>query len=184
MIAEDGSELHPTGYHTKTTSVDMKAKFQFYLTYIVQKMTGLYPKPKAFVPFGGSSAPKMASFAPVPSAASDSKMQRFTDSLGNFWSIGVGVDEYSINKYRICTQDWHWPLRKRITKKLKKERLHKESIIKNLEMITAHMQYKQPSEFSERDGEESGISESSRLYKINYESGRISTRHLDMNTQN
>ena len=62
----------------------MKAKFQYYLTDIVQKMINIYPKPKAFVPFGGSSAPKMASSAPVPLAAIDSKMQRFIDSLDDF----------------------------------------------------------------------------------------------------
>ena len=84
MIAEDGSELRPTGYHTKSTCPYMKAKFQYYLTDIISKMTGLYPKPKAFVPFGGSSAPKLSSSAPAPFAVVDSQMKRFTDSSDGF----------------------------------------------------------------------------------------------------
>ena len=62
----------------------MKAKFQYYLTDIVQKMINFYPKPKAFVPFGGSSTPQMSSSAPALSTAVDSKMQRFADPLGDF----------------------------------------------------------------------------------------------------
>ena len=81
----------------------------------------------------------------------------------------------SLNKYHICIQDWHWPLRKRITKKLRKERVHKESIIKNLDMIIDHMQYKQSNEFGETHGEGSEISEFSKPCKTNYEHGRIST---------
>ena len=84
MIAEDGGELHPTGYHAKETCPYMKAKFQLYLTDIISRMTGLYPKPKAFVPFGGSSAPHMSASAPARSAVAANKMKRFTDSLGDF----------------------------------------------------------------------------------------------------
>ena len=56
----------------------------------------------------------------------------------------------------------------------------------NLDMIEDHMQYKQPSEFSETHREDNGISEFSRPYKTNYESDRISTRRkytkLEANT--
>ena len=54
--------------------------------------------------------------------------------------------------------------------------MHKESIIKNLDMIIDHMQYKQPNEFGETHREESGISESSRPYENIYEPARISTK--------
>ena len=92
--------------------------------------------------------------------------------------MGVGADAvYRINKYYIYTQDWYWPLRKRITKKLRKEKMHKENIIKNLDVIVDHMQYKQSSEFSETHREESEISEFSRAYKTDYEAARISTEH-------
>jgi hypothetical protein len=53
--------------------------------------------------------------------------------------------------------------------------MHKESIIKNLDMIIDHMQYKQPNEFSETHREGSEISEFSKPCKTNYEHGRIST---------
>ena len=96
MTAEDGSELHPIGYHTKETCLYMKAKFQFDLTDITQKMTGLYPNPKAFVPFGGSSAPKMASSAPVPAAADG--------ECTNRWGMYVrdSPDEVPLEKTRKC----------------------------------------------------------------------------------
>ena len=55
--------------------------------------------------------------------------------------------------------------------------MHKESIIKNLDMIIDHMQYKQSNEFNETHREESVISESNRAYKNIYEPGRISTEH-------
>ena len=80
--------------------------------------------------------------------------------------MGVGADAvYRINKYYIYTQDWYWPLRKRITKKLRKEKMYKENIIKNLDVIVDHMQYKQSSEFSETHREESEISEFTKAYK-------------------
>ena len=92
--------------------------------------------------------------------------------------MGVGADAvYRINKYYIYTQDWYWPLRKRITKKLRKEKMHKENIIKNLDVIVDHMQYKQSSEFSETHREESEISEFNRAYKPDYVTARISTEH-------
>ena len=79
--------------------------------------------------------------------------------------MGVGADAvYRINKYHIYTQDWYWPLRKRITKKLRKEKMHKDNITENLDMIVDHMQYKQSSEFSETHREESEISEFTRAY--------------------
>ena len=55
--------------------------------------------------------------------------------------------------------------------------MYKENTIKNLDMTIAHMQYKQPSEFSETQREESEISEFSKPYKTIYESDRISTGH-------
>ena len=84
LMSEEGQELHPTGYHTKEVCPYMKAKFQLYQADIITRITGLYPKPKAFVPFGGSSAPNMASSAPAPSAVVDGQMDRFTNSLGLF----------------------------------------------------------------------------------------------------
>ena len=90
--------------------------------------------------------------------------------------MGVGADAvYRINKYYIYTQDWYGPLRKRVTKRLRKEKMYKENIIKNLDVIVDHMQYKQSSEFGETHREESDISEFSRAYKTDYEAARIST---------
>ena len=40
--------------------------------------------------------------------------------------------------------------------------MHKEGIIRNLDMIIDHMQYKQPNEFSETHREGSDISEFSK----------------------
>ena len=92
--------------------------------------------------------------------------------------MGVGADAvYRMNKYYIYTQDWYWPLRKRITNELRKEKMYKENIIKNLDGIVDHMKYKQSSEFSETHGEESEISEFSKAYKSDYEAARISTEH-------
>ena len=92
--------------------------------------------------------------------------------------MGVGADAvYRINKSYIYTQDWYWPLRKRITKKLRKEKMYKENIIKNLDVIVDHMQYKQSSEFSETHKEGSEISEFTRAYKTDYVAARISTEH-------
>ena len=54
MMAQDNfTELHPTGYHTKELCPYMKARFQYYLVSIIQRITGLRTKPKACVPFGG-----------------------------------------------------------------------------------------------------------------------------------
>ena len=73
-------------------------------------------------------------------------------------------------------QDWYWPLRKGTTKNLKKVKMHKENIIRNLDMVDGHMQYKQPSEFGETHREES------RPYKTNYESG-LAELQLHIKTQ-
>ena len=80
MTSEEGTELHPTGYHTKKTCPYMKAKFQLYRADLISKMIGLRPKPKACAPFGGYSA-HVAASAPAASAAVDNKMVRFTNSL-------------------------------------------------------------------------------------------------------
>ena len=55
--------------------------------------------------------------------------------------------------------------------------MHNEGIIKNLDLIIDHMQYKQSNEFSETHREGSEISEFSKPCKTNYEHGRISTEH-------
>ena len=83
MMSEEGTELHPTGYHTKETCPYMKAKFQLYLADLISKMTGLRPKPKAYAPFGGYSA-HLAASAPAASAVVDNTMGRFTSSLRLF----------------------------------------------------------------------------------------------------
>ena len=155
----------------------MKAKFQLYLADLISKITTLRPKLKTYAPFGGYSA-HLAASTPGAFGVVDNKMDRSTSSLSLFWDIGVGADEvYSINEYEICTQDWYWPLRKRITKTMKRAKMYTENIIRKLDMIEDHMQYKQPSEFNETHGEESRISELSRPYKTNYECDRMSTRH-------
>ena len=55
--------------------------------------------------------------------------------------------------------------------------MYKENIIKNLDVIVDHMQYKQSSKFSEAHREESEISEFTRAYKTDYVAARISTEH-------
>ena len=53
MMAPDNvTELHPTGYHTKEVCPYTKARFQYCLVSIIEIITGLRPKPKAYVPFG------------------------------------------------------------------------------------------------------------------------------------
>ena len=85
MLSEDGQDLHPTGYHTTEVCPYTKAKFQLYLSDIMSRMTGLHPKPKAFVPCGGSSnAANLASSAPAPSSRVGSQMKQFTNSLTLF----------------------------------------------------------------------------------------------------
>ena len=53
MTPDNVTELHPTGYHTKEVCPYMKAYFQYYLVSIIERITRLRPKPKAYVPFGG-----------------------------------------------------------------------------------------------------------------------------------
>ena len=64
--------------------------------------------------------------------------------------------------------------------------MHKESIIKNLDMIIDHMQYKQSNEFSETHREGSEISEFSRPCGTKHASGRISAKHdyIESHTSN
>ena len=60
--------------------------------------------------------------------------------------------------------------------------MYTENIIRNLDTIEGHMQYKRPSELEETHREENEISEFGGPYKTNYESGRISTGHgLEVN---
>jgi hypothetical protein len=55
--------------------------------------------------------------------------------------------------------------------------MYKENIIKHLDVIVDHMQYKQSSEFSETHREEGEISEFNIAYKTDYVAARISTEH-------
>ena len=47
MAPDNATELHPTGYHTKEVCPYTKAQFQYYLVSIIERITGLRPKPKA-----------------------------------------------------------------------------------------------------------------------------------------
>ena len=54
MMAPDNvTELHLTGYHTKEVCPYVKARFRYYLVSGIERITGLRPKAKAYVPFGG-----------------------------------------------------------------------------------------------------------------------------------
>ena len=97
--------------------------------------------------------------------------------------MGVGADAvYRINKYHIYTQDWYWPLRKRITKKLRKEKMHKESITEELgydQWIICNTNNQ--ASLARHTEEESEISEFSRACKTNYE---LPEFQLNIITQN
>ena len=83
MMAQDNvTELHPTGYHTKEVCPYMKAQFQYYLVSIIERITGLRPKPKAYVPFGGHGTMQNTS---IPAANIHvSAVDKFASSLGLF----------------------------------------------------------------------------------------------------
>jgi hypothetical protein len=118
MMAPDNvTELHPTGYHIKEVCPYIKAQFQYYLVSIIERIIGLRPKPKAYVPFGGHHDGGMQNTTISAANVQVSTVDKFSQSLGLFWNMGVGADAvYRINKYYIYTQDWYWPLRKELLK--------------------------------------------------------------------
>jgi hypothetical protein len=82
MNPDNVTELHPTGYHTKEVCPYMKAYFRYYLVSIIERITRLRPKPKAYVPFGGHGGMQNTtiSAANVQVLAVD----KFSQSLGLF----------------------------------------------------------------------------------------------------
>ena len=83
MMAPDNvTELHPTGYHTKEVCPYMKAQFQYYLVSIIERITGLRPRPKAYVPFGGHGG--MQNITIPVGNVQVSAVDKFSQSLGLF----------------------------------------------------------------------------------------------------
>ena len=83
MMAQDNvTELHPTGYHTKEVCPYMKAQFQYYLVSIIERITGLRPKPKAYVPFGGHGGMQNTTISAANVQVS--AVDKFSQSLGLF----------------------------------------------------------------------------------------------------
>ena len=85
MMAPDNvTELHPTGYHKKEVCPYMKARFQYYLVSIIERITGLRPTPKAYVPFGGHGSANQNTSSGLQQVANVSAVDKFASSLGEF----------------------------------------------------------------------------------------------------
>ena len=105
--------------------------YQHCMAFVVHRIAGIQFISKQYNPVGGMSQGELGA----------SHNQKFSDSLGGLWDIGVGTDKvYEINKYDIYSRGWYLPVSKRITKALNKRRKYRENITRELDMIKQHMQ--------------------------------------------